>query len=158
MNLTIEIDDSLSPLLEGVRESFESGDLRVRIQAAMAHTFATVVNHNFGGEGEDRPHDWRILSERYALAYKDGDRTPTLILDGNLKASIEIDDQSIDAASVYTNNPYAVAQQFGDATTNLPARPFFPMTEDGQVTEYTAEKCVQAARSELSRFFNETLG
>lgn len=117
-------------------------------QAAMAFRLATVVDHNFGDEGEDRPLMWPDLEPGYARDFHDGDRTPRLILDGNLRASIQVDEFSFGAARVFTMNPYAAEHQFG--TPQLPARPFFPVLNH-ELTEYSKAECIEAATDAARR-------
>ena len=109
MTLTLSIDQAAFE--KSVMESFALA--KVPCQAAMANTFATVVNHNFGHDGEDRPSEWQPLRKGYADKYHKGDRTPKLILSGDLQRSIEIDEANEDAASVSTSNPYAALMQEG---------------------------------------------
>jgi hypothetical protein len=70
---------------------------------------------------------------------------------GDLQSSIEIDEMNPDESSVFTNNPYAMDHQMGVTERNLPARPFFPISEDGVVTDYTTEQCLRAAEIEINR-------
>lgn len=129
-------------------------EMKVRVQDSMAHRFAGIIHQNFGSSGEDRPHEWQTLSENYALDYHDGDRTPTLQLTGELQSSIEIEEGNPEGSSVFTNNEYAAAHQWG-IKGKLHARPFFPMNEDGELTEYAKSEVVQAALGEYERALNE---
>jgi len=146
MNVELNIDSA------AFEQSVMAEFARVKIpcQAAMANTFAVIVHHNFGQDGEDRPEQWPILSKKYANQFHGGSRIPTEVLTGSLQSSIEIDETSQDAASVFTNNEYAVSQQFGDTSINLPARPFFPII-NGEVTSYTTAKCLDACKAEMER-------
>ena len=149
MTLTIDIDANAFAASLGE----ELARVKVPCQAAMANTFATVVHHNFGEDGEDRPSEWPQLRKGYADRFHGGDRTPKLILSGELQRSIEIDETSGDAASVSTANPYADLMQNGGLNEEgfpIPARPFFPIVGN-DVTPYTAQKCVDACVAELER-------
>lgn len=128
----------------------EFNRVKVPIQAAMANRCASIIHNNFGTSGEDRPTEWPILSANYAKEFHDGNRIPTLQLKGDLQSSVEIDENSFDAASVFTNNKYALQHQNGDDSKNLPARPFFPII-NGELTDYTAAECVDAAKRELEK-------
>lgn len=149
MTLTLDIDQSAFE--KSVLDCFAS--VKVPCQAAMANTFATVVHHNFGDDGEDRPSEWQPLRKGYAERYHGGDRTPKLILSGDLQRSIEIDEAGEEAATVSTSNPYAILMQEGGQNEegfNIPARPFFPIV-GGEATPYTAQKCLDACGAQLER-------
>ena len=134
---------------EGVTQALMD-EVRLGCQAAMAYRFASIVNQNFGFSGEDRPEDWKPLSYQYAKEFHDGNRIPTLQLTGDLQQSIQIEDNNPEAATVWTDCPYAVKHQYGDESTNLPARPFFPIVGDS-LTAYAEAECVAAAQNELER-------
>jgi len=146
MKITLEVDTTNPLISQELQNAIKMG-----VQNAMANRFATVVDNNFGDSGEDRPGVWPILTKRYADEYKGTDRTPNLQLMGDLQSSIEIDEMNPDESSVFTNNPYAMDHQMGVAERNLPARPFFPISEDGVVTDYTTEQCLRAAEIEINR-------
>jgi len=80
----------------------------------MAHRFASIVHNNFGFGGEDRPEAWPELGRGYADEFHGGQRVPTLILSGELQGSIQIEEGNPDHSSVFTNNEYAAAHQYGD--------------------------------------------
>ena len=153
MNLTIEIQDTATGFLDSVAAEFEGGDLKRRIQGGMAMAFHDTVVHNFGDTGEDRPVEWRFLSPKYAEEFHGGDLTPREILAGDMMESVLVDSDSVDAASVYTNCPYAEEQQNGNSEINLPPRPFFPMNKAGQLTPGVIEKCLLVAEVEFYEFF-----
>lgn len=149
MNFTLEVDTTNPLISQELQNAIKMG-----VQNAMANRFATVVDRNFGDSGEDRPSIWPILTKKYADEYKSSDRTPNLQLTGDLQSSIEIDEMNPDESSVFTNNPYAMDHQIGVSEINLPARPFFPILEDGVVTDYTTEQCIRAAEIEINRVLN----
>jgi len=149
MKITLEVDTTNPLISQELQNAIKMG-----VQNAMANRFATVVDNNFGDSGEDRPGVWPILTKRYADEYKGTDRTPNLQLMGDLQSSIEIDEMNPDESSVFTNNPYAMDHQMGVAKRNLPARPFFPISEDGVVTDYTTEQCLRAAEIEINRILS----
>ena len=144
MTATLDID------VAAFEQSIDAEFNRVKIpcQAAMAHTLATIINHNFGDEGEDRPSDWKDLSWNYARRFHDGNTTPKLQLSGNLQASVQIDESGEDAAIVFTENDYATEHQYGSLDGKLSVRPFFPIV-GGELTEYSTQKCVDACEKQL---------
>jgi phage gpG-like protein len=125
--------------------------VKVDCQAAMANRFAAITQNNFGFDGEDRPEQWPALSVNYANKFHDGQRIPTEILSGDLQASIQIEETNPEYAEVFTDVPYAVAQQEGEEAGNLPARPYMPVNKDGTFPAYTLEEVTAAARNELFR-------
>ena len=118
---------------------------RVPCQEAMAERFKAIAVNNFGFSGEDRPAAWPILSKGYADEFHDGNRIPKLILSGELQESITVSSEP-DAAIVHAQAEYAANHQFGDESTNLPARPFFPMFPDGSLTPYSFNAVMVAAQ------------
>jgi hypothetical protein len=140
--MTFELDIQTLDI-DFAQEKFE--EIRIPIQAAMASRFATIVGHNFGFEGEDRPKPWPALSFDYAQHYHKGVDVPTEILSGDMMNSVRIDETNPDAASVFVDPAieYAASQQ---AT-----RPFFPMTDDGELTPYAIDEVTRAAQNEAER-------
>jgi phage gpG-like protein len=139
--------DSLSELENAVMAAFEKA--KVPCQAAMANRFASIVHHNFGFGGEDRPFPWPALNAHYADVFHGGQRIPTEILSGDMQASVQIDETNADAAKVWTDCEYAGEQQWG--TQSVRARPFFPMYKDGSVTPYALDEVIRAAQNEAER-------
>lgn len=150
MTFTLEVE-SLDTLERQLIEFAES--LRVPAQDAMARTLQDIISANFGpGEGEDRPERWQPLSQGYAKTAHGGDTTPTEILLGDLKDSIQVESDDPDHARVFTNNEYAAIQQWGGGEWNTPARPFFPIIgsqESGTVTPYTEQQIRLAAEEAI---------
>ena len=139
----------------GVNIEHELWKLKSNVQLAMGIAFESVVLNNFGFLGEDRPDEWPPLSPAYA---KKVNRTwATLQVDGTLRAAVKLDNSDLDFAKVSASNsdvPYATAHQHGVAERNLPARPYFPMDPQGEVTDYTKgvvrEAAINALREELA--------
>ena len=124
-------------------------DLKQKVQSAGAFRFAEISFNNFGFSGEDRPEVWPILSASYAKEFHGGQRIPTLQLTGALQESISIE-STPEMAVVFSDNEYALDHQEGNESTNLPARPFFPIVGE-QITPYAEAQCLDAAQAELDR-------
>lgn len=145
--MTIEISINELGLERMVEEVFNR--VKIPVQAAMAGEFREITLANFGASGVARPRDWAELSKRYSKrVHRD---YATLHLNGDLFDSIEIDPFSEDGAAVFTNNPYASTHQFGDASRNIPARPFMPIQLDRELTPYARNRVLEAAGDALSR-------
>jgi len=142
------IENTASDELENFASLIVS-DLKQKIQGAAAFRFADIAFNNFGFSGEDRPEVWPILSASYAKEFHDGQRIPTLQLTGALQESISIE-STPEMAVVYSDSEYALDQQEGNESTNLPARPFFPIVGE-QITPYAEAQCLDAAQAELDR-------
>jgi phage gpG-like protein len=127
-------------------------EIRIGCQSAMATAFKITAQNNLGTEGEDRPFAWKDLSnsprgKKYQKQV--GRSIATLYETGALAESIMVDESNQpESASVVCESEYGYDQQNGNADTNLPARPFFPMVND-EVTEYTTAKCLEAAQDRL---------
>jgi len=127
-------------------------EIKVGCQNAMATAFKITAQNNLGLDGEDRPTEWPDLSSsERGLKYqkKVGRSIATLYETGALHDSIVVDesDQS-ESSAVVCESEYGYAQQNGDETTGLPARPFFPIVGD-ELTPYTEAKCIEAAQDRL---------
>ena len=123
--------------------------MKSNVQLAMAVEFERIVRNNFGFMGEDRPDEWVPLSEDYAKRMKRAHAT--LEVTGALKAAINVNNGNPDYSEVYVSDgtiPYATVHQYGGGN-NIPARPYFPMDWEGNVTEYTTERVRQAAVAAL---------
>jgi len=148
-------DDSAETFLEGLERRFES-EIRPRCQLAGAEAFRELVLNNFGHEHHpnDRPVQWKDLTAKYAKRKHGGDIDPTLILTGLLKNSVQVESRQ-EFAEVYSPLDYATAHQEGNPGGNLPARPFFPMDESGNPTEFAKEQIFKAIEAELEAALNE---
>lgn len=149
MNCSLKLD------LAQVVPQDKIDSIKIAGQDAMAIEFYGVVINNFGhGDGEDRPEPWPVLSPIYAVRAHGGDTSPTLILSETLIASIDQRLGNKDSASVFTECEYAETHQFGaythfgDGIAYVPPRPFFPIVGD-EVTPYTEQKCIAAARKAI---------
>ena len=130
----------------------------VAAERAMAETFQECVLANFGASGPYRPWSgWHPLSPAYAK--KVGRTYATLEVTGRLKSSVFISLNERGNFTVSADNsdvPYATAHQYGNPKGNrghpgLPAREYFPMDENNEVTRQVYDLCVNAAQEALER-------
>lgn len=106
--------------------------------AAMGSRLHELVLANFGIAGVDRPADWAPLSPDYAR--KVGRQIATLHVSGALKDAVKVGGSEGDSITVSVSDsdvPYATVHQHGGGN-NIPARPYFPVDESGEVMPYTA--------------------
>ena len=147
MNITMEVSTSdLNAMVSGIDSMFD--ELKPKVQSAMAESFHGIVISNLGPTGIDRPLPWAPLSNHapYFYAQKVGRAYATLYETGLLASSISFNGDNPDAATVYVDDgicAYAARHQNGSG--NLPARPFFPISKDGEVTSYTNDEMVKVA-------------
>lgn len=117
-----------------------------KIEWAMAQKFQECVLANFGASGPYRPWSgWPPLSPAYAK--KVGRTYATLEVSGRLKSAVLIDLKENNRFSVVAEDsrvPYATVHQYGGGN-NIPAREYFPMTEDGEVTRQVQDIVLEAA-------------
>ena len=124
---------------------------RQSAQNAMADIFHQITLSNFGMQGMDRPSEWADLSPAYAK--KVHREAATLNVSGALIGAIKVA-YAEDASTVSVSSddiPYALAHQFGNPKGNLPARPYFPIDVNGQVTQYTREQVLDIAKIQFAR-------
>ncbi len=143
MTVTLQLESS-----PDFSELFD--EIKVKAQDYMAIAFSDVVLQNFGENGINRPNDWRILGEQYALDYHDGDRTPTLVLSGDAMRSINVRLGDYESSECFSDNEYLAEHQTGNPERGLPKRPVFPMYDNGEITPYTTEQCLNAAQNALN--------
>lgn len=120
--------------------------LRSDAQLAMAQAFESIVLGNFGEVGIDRPISWAPLSPAYAK--KVGRTFATLEVSGALKAAVTVDNSNLDYSRVFItkdNVVYALAHQYGNPKGNLPARPYFPIENTGELTPFAKSEVMNAA-------------
>ena len=127
------VKDEWSALFKSLEQRVSSSGRR-SLLAQMIGDVVDVTVLNFGESGIARPSEWPSLTSKYATEYHDGDQTPTLILSGALKEGFvwEISDTH---AALTNSVEYADDHQFGDSNRMLPARPYYPVNEDG--SEFT---------------------
>ncbi len=155
MTLKVTIkQDSMTPAVEKAIAGLTSGGM-VQLNRALADEFMAITFSAFGAGGTNRPAYWPDLSKKYQKAIQYFGR-PKLILTGELSTSINLLELNAQFAEVGTDTDYAAAQQFGDASRNLPPRPYFPVYGDGlgsvTLTDYAERRMREAALRQLARF------
>lgn len=149
MNLSLEVNlGELLHMEQYLDDLF--ADAKPRIQSAMAEMLHGIVLSNLGPTGIDRPTPWAPLSNSppWFYAEKVGRSYATLFETGLMASAIQWNGNNPEAAVVYVNDQvcaYAARHQAGDPATGLPARPFFPITEEGVLTRYSEEQVMEAA-------------
>ena len=152
-NIKIKTDtlsQNIQTALQGLR-----GGGKVELNRALGEEFMAITFSAFGAGGKNRPHDWPALSPKYqkAIGYFG---PPTLILDGYLSTSINILDLNSQYVEVGTDIEYAAAQQFGNPSSFLPARPYFPVVGSGpdsvELTDYARQRMENRLLAELARY------
>ena len=127
--------DDWTPLFKSLKEKVSSQGRR-RLLFQMIGDLQDISMLNFGDTGINRPAVWIALSEKYANEKKKGNRTPNLILKGDLLAGF-VHTIGTDSASLTNLVQYADEHQFGVGYKNLPARPFYPVDESGlELTDF----------------------
>jgi phage gpG-like protein len=152
MQFTITVEN-FEPELRHAFDQLQNRPTALRqVLGAMAAKFKYLCMMNTGFSGIDRPHEWDALSPRYAKrVHRD---FATMDLTGNLMRSIRMQVHP-DYSEVFIapdDCPYASRHQWGDEI--MPARPFFPMTEDG-LTPYAEQEVVSAAQDMLAESLSE---
>jgi phage gpG-like protein len=145
--------DSLTPELVRIQRALAFNAPR-RVTRAMARRFWEITRNNFGSAGEDRPEVWSPLSQSYIrqLIRKGiGPLIPTLLRRGLLMNSIRLT-SSGKTAEVWTDNPYAMAHQFGYG--KIPRRAYFPVVSrenesEARLTPYAESEVLKAGKREL---------
>ena len=129
--------DEWTLLLQSLKEKV-SEDSRRELLFKSINDLRFITQINFGDSGLDRPQIWQMLSPNYAWEKKKGNLTPNLILKGDLLRGFRT---QVNGNSAMLTNvvPYADEHQFGVNYKNLPARPFYPITEDGSLTPFAVE-------------------
>jgi hypothetical protein len=120
-----------------------SGEGRKRLLFQLIGDLQDVTMLNFGETGIARPEEWQELTPKYADAKKGGNRTPNLILKGNLINSFQHSVEE-NKATLTNSAPYADEHQFGAKYKNLPARPYYPVDQSGEnLTPFAEERLAQ---------------
>ncbi len=130
--------DEWSPLFASLKEKV-SAQGRKRLLFQLIGDLQDVSMLNMGDTGLARPSDWPILTKPYADKFKGGNRTPNLILTGRMRSSF-VHSVGDNSATLTNTAPYADEHQFGAKYKNLPARPYYPVTPDGENLTMFAEE------------------
>lgn len=139
--------------VEGFQEAMKSRLMAVArpVEAAMAARFYQNVLMNFGEVGYDRPERWPGLSASYAKRM--GRVFATLYVSGALYDAVKLNPAEATVSVSNADVPYAMVHQFGGGN-NIPARPYFPIEEDGTLTRRSARDvrvaAIEALRRELA--------
>ena len=139
------IRNEWTPLFQSLKEKVSPLG-RKRLLFQLIGDLQDISMLNFGDKGIDRPAVWAALTEKYAHEYKKGNRTPNLILKGNLLAGF-VHQVGSDSATLTNITEYADAHQFGVGYKNLPARPFYPVDESGELTDLAKARQEEIVRS-----------
>lgn len=140
---------SLSAFADKTEQDFWA--VKSDAQLAMGVAFRDIVQDNFGPIGADRPSFWQALKPKYAKRV--GRTFATLYVSGKLHNAVKLDNTKDEGCEVSVSNstvPYALVHQFGGGN-NIPARPYFPVTPDGEVTPLTKAIVVQAAKDAVAQ-------
>ena len=119
-----------------------------QIEALMAGKLMEIVMANFGSDGLDRPISWAPLSTAYAK--KVNRSYATLFVSGTLMNAVKLDSANASVSVSKSDCIYALAHQYG-FPPRLPARPFFPIEDDGSVTQYTKDQIAEEAVRAIQR-------
>lgn len=135
--------DDWSPLFHSLKAKV-SADARRELLFKMINEIRYITQMNFGASGIDRPQPWQILSPSYAWEKKKGDRTPTLMLRGDLIRGFRT---SIQENSAMLTNvvPYAHEHEDGAEWKNLPKRMYYPINDDGTLTPFAESRLDEIA-------------
>lgn len=149
-SIKLQLDSaSLARFPQELVERFEPH--RQAIQNSMCDIFYETVQANFGNYGLDRPIEWPPLSRKYAK--KVGRAQATLRVTGRLAGAVKTE-YGVEASSVSISKddvPYAFAHQFGSDKQNIPARPYFPIDANGEITPRTKADVMKAAETQLNQ-------
>lgn len=140
--------DDWSPLFSSLKEKV-SADARRELLFRMINEIRFITQQNFGASGIDRPMPWQILSPGYAWEKKKGDRTPTLMLKGDLIRGFRttVGDNSASLTNVV---PYAHEHEDGAEWKNLPKRMYYPINEDGSLTPFAEKSLAEIVEKHFS--------
>lgn len=131
--------DEITPSLQRLADPALMG--KATMAAGLA--FASLAQRSFD-EANLRPAPW-------APRKKAGAGNPLLIKSGTLRQSIHVQAEGDDKVRIGTPVPYGAVHQLGSAKksgrgSGIPARPFFPVTSDGQMTSQAADAIEEAVK------------
>ena len=132
------MQDQWTPLFSELRERVSLSG-RKRLLYQLISEIQNIAQANFGETGVARPIEWPNLKNKYAINFHDGDQTPTLILSGEMINGF-VRQIGTDSATLTNVAEYASEQQEGNPSKKLPARPYFPVAANGDLTPYAIER------------------
>lgn len=132
------LQDDWTPLFQKLKEKVSPLGRR-KLLFQLIGDLQDISMLNFGDTGINRPIVWQMLTEKYAKEMKKGNQTPNLILKGDLLAGFV---HTIGESSATLTNivEYADQHQFGAEYKNLPPRPFYPIDESGELTDFALRR------------------
>lgn len=136
-------NDEWTPFFEGLSGLLDNP---APLFMAVGEVARDCTLENFGASGTNRPAPWPLLSKKYAKKVKR--EYATLELTGELKASVQVSPPSTDSISVLADDQKASWHQLGEGRNKV--RPFFPISADGQLTDYCQSK-ITAKLDEILR-------
>lgn len=146
--------NQLSPYLNRLGASLRGAGKR-NVLGAIGYQFWKISRENLGSHGSHgshRPSEWRELSKNYIKwlqkHFPQGPFIPTLLRTGTLLNSIQLTVGN-DVAEVWTDCAYAGVHQFGYGPMNIPARPYFPISKEGELTAYAQQKMLAAGNAAM---------
>lgn len=142
-----------TPALNDLKSKLDEHGRKVLLSQLMGR-FQQITIGAFGADGEHRPSIWPELKLGYAHEWHGGDSTPTLFLSDEKHSLASNGPHLIDSfqislsseqASITNLSPYADTHQYGLGA--VPARPFYPVDEDGNLTPFAQEQLNQVVVS-----------
>lgn len=124
INIT-KLTDQVSPSLNNIISAISNQNRRTLLSRA-GNELIRQSQANFNSNIY-RSTQWSPLSKKYAK--KVGNSIPTLFRSGKLFGSIKLGSPKYNSINLYSDSPYAAAQQYG--YNRLPPRPFIPVENAG---------------------------
>jgi phage gpG-like protein len=147
--ITIHVtgSDTLSPQLHRFGQLLSDAG-KVRLLEAVADKLLRITWENFGENGKNRPIEWPALSPRYqrSIGYFG---PPKLILEGDLINSVRTLGMGDNWVEIGSDLPYASIHQNGEGV--VPARPYFPVTSDDELTPFADAEVRRVIEAEISQ-------
>ena len=134
MNIFTTITDEWTPFLEGIAALTEDN---LALFEPVGEAVKQCTLENFGVSGTNRPRVWPPLSKDYARKVKRD--YATLDVSGELKNSITVE---VAETSIVATDEKASYHQLGEGYNK--ERPFFPISKDGELTEYCQQRITEA--------------
>lgn len=139
--------DEWTPLFKYLKIRL-SASSRKKLLGEIIGEIEFITKGTFGANGKNRPRPWDNLSRKYSKRIKRNQPTLIMTFAERMLASKRSNSPHLinsffkysnDSEASLTNiSPYADNHQFGET---IPARPFYPITEDGMnLTPYAEKK------------------